>query len=229
MSERSTAAAGYDRLAGVYDPLAAFAFGRAWSGLRGAWIDSLPDADRVWFLGDGTGGLTARWLRRRPTSSVVGIDFSLGMLARQRRAAAAAVVGNCANRWRGIRMDFRDIDVRQATSIGPPPGGIIAAMSVDCLTAIELVRLARNLQSVVESGGFWAVLDFVPPAEIRPRRHRIAHRIRLAACHTFFRRFTAHPTRSLVDWPSAIESVGWVPTARVDYGRIGARSILYRK
>lgn len=203
---QSSSIAGYDRLAPWYRSCERMAFGWALDRARTVLLGELRTASNVLILGDGDGRFLRQLLAANFDCRVTSIDYSGGMIARQ-RSRVLTVGGTSRVQW--VQADVREVQ--------PPSTDydlIVTAFFLDCFTSEQIDQLIPRLGTWLVPGGSWYYVDFQMPVAGSWRRGRA--RLLLGAMHRFFRWQTGLPTRELADADAVLRQNGWRCCRRVD-------------
>jgi tRNA (cmo5U34)-methyltransferase len=122
-------------------------------------LTDLP-VDHVLDLCCGPGLLSAEYLRRHPAGQVTLLDGSVEMLSE-----AAARLARFGDRFTVVRGDIADSGWRAAGRYG----GVMTSLAVHHLDAAGKQTLYRDLHSMLEPGGVFAMADLVEPTGARSR------------------------------------------------------------
>lgn len=191
---RSRAVRGYDSLAPFYRAIETLVFGGGLQRARVALLDPLPSVERILVLGDGDGRLLQALAERQRRATIISIDQSDAMLARQRQRLNREVQ---SGRVRMIRGDVGELD--QVLGDESNFDLIVAAFLTDCFQRDELDRVWLHWLGRLRPGGTVYHVDFVmPPSGIRRWRAKLLS----AIMHRFFAWQTGLESRELVPRPT---------------------------
>lgn len=147
-------------------------------------------------LGEGDGRFLQRFLLANSQAQVDYVDRSNRMLsvARQRLSDAQQE-----------RVRFHHADSRDYL----PDSGydtVVTHFFLDCLSAPEVVELARSLAHSTAQNAHWIISEFDTP--IRGWQ-RLRARMWIAALYRAFRWLTGLQTSTIPDYPRALEEAGF--------------------
>ena len=192
---------GFDRLAGVYQPLETLLFGKALEHARNAFLgrplsprpgstQARGELKRILIIGEGDGRFLAELSRRYPGVQVDCIDESRAMLARAERRLQR-LEPNAPAQVRFLRGDVRNLILPEtAYDI------LVTHFFLDCFTETTLKTLLPRLAKSLKPGGRWLLADFHLP---QGRFARLYRRGWLRVLYTFFRWQTGLEASHLVD------------------------------
>ena len=205
MKNDVTRTGNFDRVALVYDTLAGVVFGGALRAAQ-AWAvaNSLPPgAQRILFIGGGTGWVLPAVLARAPAAQVVYLEASAAMLARARAhlARTAPAADQVRVEWRcGTEAVLRaDGEAEEQKEVFD---AVLTFFFLDLFGPTDLPALLARLTAHAAPEAAWLVADFAPP---RTRWQRAL----LAVMYRFFRLTTGLRNQTLPDWPAALQTAGW--------------------
>ncbi len=203
---------GFDRIAQAYRWLEYLAFGRALERCRCFYLDAVDRrAGSALVLGDGDGRFTERLLSARPALRVVAVDSSAAMLALL--AGRAKAVG-APDRLETIERDalgFCADEAARAPEAGARFDLVVSHFFLDCLSTVEVQRLAGLLASRVSPRARWFVSEFATPSPWA--------RLVVALLYRGFALLAGLEARQLPLWQAALSSAGWEPVAEQSFRR----------
>ena len=192
----------FDSVAPFYDALAGVVFGgklraaQTWAVQHG-----LPTgAQRILFIGGGTGAVLPAVLARAPDAKVVYLEVSAAMLARARAHLTRTVPP--ANR---ARVEFR-LGTEAAIGANEEFDAVLTFFFLDLFGDAELPTILARLTAATAPAATWLVADFAPPRNAWQRGL-------LAVMYRFFGFTTGMQNQKLPDWPAALRTAGWRPVA----------------
>ena len=205
MAVRSTVVHGYDRLAPLYDRLAALYSGGRIGACHDTIAARLTPGDEVLFVGAGSGRDAAAAAQRgiRPTL----VDLSPRMLSRAARRFEPTGFSPTL-----VSGDIRAFD---PTHGAVPPrrfDAVVTCFFLNVFGSDELPALIEHLVSLVRPGGRLWIADFAPPRGTRLARitQRLYHDLPM---HTF-RALTGNAIHSIHEIAPALERAGIVVRER---------------
>ena len=148
----------FDLLARPYRWMEYGAFGRSLQRCRTRFLQDVRGARTVLVLGDGDGRFTARLLADAPHTCGGAVDSSAGMLA--------ALRTRCASQGTCDRVTTYQADLQH----GLPPGAcgqqydlVASHFFLDCMSEVEIARLAAEILPLLRPGASWIVSEFCVP------------------------------------------------------------------
>ena len=186
---------GFDKVAWLYDALAALVFGSAQQAAQRAALRGLPaGASHILILGGGTGWVLGEVLRRVPAATVLYLEASPKMLARARARLA-----------RELPQAVKQVEFRHGTQAALRPGeqfgAIITFFVLDCIPLADLGTALAQLRATQRPGAPWLVADFCPAR--RGWRYWL-----LRLMYTFFRLTTGLRAQEMPDLRTALGRAG---------------------
>lgn len=194
-----TVVRGYDRLAPVYDALAALYSGRRIGACHRIVADRVVEGERVLCVGVGTGRDSAAAARRGAYPTLV--DCSPAMLDR-----AATRVRHAGTEPVSLLGDVREVP------LDGPYDAVVASFFLNVFRTDELGPLVARLRETLRPGGRLLVADFAPPRGGRLGRalQRAYHDLPMH----FFGRCTGNARHSIHDVAGALTAGGLQVVAR---------------
>jgi SAM-dependent methyltransferase len=195
----------FDPVARVYRWAEYLALGPLLQRTRSHFLPQIMGARYALVLGDGDGRFLARLLRRAPALRAVAVDASVAMLRLLRTRCAFA----------GHRLDTR-------VAVLPEfPSGIALAdvdlvvthFFLDCLSQVDLERLAKELAQTVQPGCLWVISEFGLP---RRQPWRLAARLYVRGLYFAFRVLAGLRTQSLPDIEGSLTHAGFTRIHRME-------------
>lgn len=192
---------GFDAVAGLYDSLARFVYGKSIQEAQLHFLDRIPAGARVLILGGGTGWLLRALLDQNVDCTVWYVEASAKMLEASRKAAGVAL----------DRVQFIH-GTEQSIPAGLVVDVIITNFYLDLFAEASLQDVVNHLLKFLCAGGLWLACDFVNTG-------KLLDRAMLGAMILFFRMIAGIEARMLADWQGVLEERGLrLVKAREFYG-----------
>jgi Methylase involved in ubiquinone/menaquinone biosynthesis len=196
----------FDRIAGVYDPLAKIVFGKAIRNAQLHFSNCIPTHSCVLIIGGGTGWIAEELIKQDPTLRIVLIDASQKMID----LAKLRLMGTNVELICG---DENDLTVESDVVITP--------FFLDLFPDEKLQRVIRKIQPSLKSDGLWIATDFVT--------ERWWHRIYLWMMYRFFKITTAIESNHLPDWQKAMLQNGFHSGDQKTFYKGFVKTICYKR
>lgn len=163
----------FDRLAPVYDLMERWFAGRCLQQARTAFLDDIPEPEKVLTVGEGHGRFLEACRRRFPRARIVCVDGSGGM----KRASGKRYVGD--GRTEYVQAWIEEWETEERFDL------VVTHFFFDCFPWEEVGEVVRKIASHAEEEAVWLVADFSIP-ERGPARWRA--RLVVGLLYGFFRR-----------------------------------------
>ena len=181
---------GFDRLAGIYDPLARLVYGRSIVRAQLQWLKSWPKGAEILVVGGGTGWFLEKILEITQPKSVVYVEISAKMLQKSRvrilknMPEALNKVNFVLGTVHTLAQDLR-CDI------------ICTHFYLDMFEGDNILNEIAQLQGHLRAGGHWSLVDFryVPKGTMRFVSHSL-----IWVMYRFFRFITGIQAQHLEDF-----------------------------
>lgn len=180
---------GFNRIAGSYDLLARFVFGKALHQAQLNFLDHIRINDRVLILGGGTGALLLDLVRINSGCSIWYVEASSSMIAKAREKMREFPQTN-------IYFIHGTQDHIPAMQFDV----VITNFFLDLFSEKTLTDVTLKVNGVLKSGGRWLVSDFV----CRARWHKAM----LKVMYFFFRLTCGIEGQDLPLWEKCLQTLG---------------------
>jgi len=144
----------FSPVAGFYDALARFVFGRQLQEAQAANLNYMADNSRLLIIGGGSGWILQQVLTKIRHSSIVYLEASGSMLRKSEKRNKHNLLTNTVEYRLGTEADiypYEQYDI------------IIANFFLDLFSQSYLEPIAEKLYSALAPGGKWLITDFVRP------------------------------------------------------------------
>lgn len=178
---------GFDPLASHYRWMEWVLAGDKLQACRTAYLEQVPQRQRVLILGEGNGRFLVPCRRHLHSAHITCLDASRRMLQQAQK------------RLRARGLSLRNIDFIHLDALQWSPGShtfdlIVTHFFLDCFRSDQLERLIPALARAATLDAEWLLADFqLPPTGWRRFRARIIH----GMMYAFFRAVTALPAKHL--------------------------------
>jgi hypothetical protein len=186
----------FDRLAHIYRWMEWFSFGPFLWRCRCTFLKMLRHSRAALVLGDGDGRFTAQLLHENHQITVDALDASGAMLSEMRRRA----------RFSSVRLKTHLCDARTCLPIRRDYDLVITHFFLDCLTTVEVGRLATRLRNHATEDAVWVISEFAVPSGWYGRA---VGRPLIDLLYRAFGILTGLRIRRLPDHRSALDQAGW--------------------
>ncbi|MCR9142583.1 MAG: class I SAM-dependent methyltransferase [bacterium] len=202
---------GFDRLAPVYDLLAAVGSGNQIARARRSLLNEIPPGKRALVLGDGTGQFLCELMATGRVKQAVCID------------ASPAMIDRASRRWqrqcRRSGADPGSVEFRVgALPLDDGPGGpydlVCTNFFLDLFTNEEMEPVFRQIDAALAPDGNWYYTDFrYPDRATHPLRY-LSARVLVRCLYVFFGLVAGLRARALTDVKKTFESNEYQLVAR---------------
>lgn len=197
----------FDKVAGVYDPLARLVFGSKLDDAQQFFLNGLEKKANVLILGGGTGRIL-EWLPKQKELDVTFVELSHSMLEKAKK---------------------RDSNAKSTSFIhknGLATSGqfnyVITNFFFDCFSQEQLDEMIKHVVSMLDVEGKLFVTDFKDNDRLKDQWiNRLMH--------WFFKLITNLESKALKDISNTIEAHGLVRTAYKSFDRGQIFSAIYER
>lgn len=179
--------AGFNRIAGIYDPLARFVFGSSLIQSQLYFLPQLKDCKNILVLGGGTGRSLKDLRIINSNAKIVFIDASANMLKRARKN-----IGD-------DRIEFICGSVDEIP-LSEKYDAVILYNFLDLFSNESLSYSLKQIKMTTDRNSLWLVADFVSI--------NLWHRLLLRVMYLFFYFSTGLTTQTLPDWKEQLAKIG---------------------
>ncbi|PIQ22025.1 MAG: SAM-dependent methyltransferase, partial [Cytophagales bacterium CG18_big_fil_WC_8_21_14_2_50_42_9] len=144
----------FSPVAGFYDTLAHFVFGRNLQEAQAANLQSMADNIRILIIGGGTGWILQQVLQNTQNSSIVYLEASGSMLKKTEERIGQITLSN--------QIEYRlgtEADIKQAENFDL----LITNFFLDLFSPVYLQSILNKLDDALAPDGKWLITDFVMP------------------------------------------------------------------
>jgi len=198
----------YDRVAPIYDRLAALVFGERLLVAQAQHLHRLPPECKIVIAGGGSGGILDLIAGlAEPPQTIYYIDSSPRMIALAKRRLALSGYDAFAR-----SVHFTEMSVNR----WQPPEPIDALLTpylLDCFDGASLERMLDHLSQWLRPDGMWLVTDFTES------RHTVQRMI-MATMFAFFRITASLQSKRLENYGAKIARLGFTSLDRLCFNTI---------
>lgn len=174
----------FDKIAVVYDVMAALLFGRSIRSAQRAFLHHIPPSSTVLMLGGGTGWLARELLKQRPDGRITYIEASAKMIELAKEKT------NYSTQIEFIHGTEEDIPAMKFDVV-------ITNFFLDMFQPESLSSLAAKIRQALNEDGLWIATDFVDGG-------KWWQRTLLRLMYWFFRTTCHIESSALPDWQKII-------------------------